>query len=319
MSNETVKSCYESQDDILNAIQKLYCPEGYHCDLTYGNGVFWKNIKRPSICCDVDPKADFVRKESSTATTIDSNALSNVVFDPPFLTYIKNGRGHQNGGVIMSKRFGGYYSYDDLENHYDESLKEMSRILKNNGKLIFKCQDIIHNHKMHPTHCMVINMAEKYNLRLLDMFILVANHRMPMPQEKMPNYKQKHARIYHSYFLVFEKVKVRIKKDVVDKRIDASLDVLDSQDWELKRNMKRNSKKWKEVLERGCGGYCTNTTNGMDYGCKHEYDWNCDDCPCCIVKQEEKYKNETVFGTEEEAHLAFISKCNDIGRDCNLE
>jgi hypothetical protein len=56
--------------------------------------------------------------------------------------------------------------------------------------------------------------------------------------------------------------------------------------------MKRNSKKWKEVLAIGCGGYCTNTTNGMDYDCEHRYDWNCDDCPCCIVKQEEKHKKK---------------------------
>ena len=44
---KTIKSCYESQDEILNAIQKLYCQDGFECDLTYGNGVFWKNITRP--------------------------------------------------------------------------------------------------------------------------------------------------------------------------------------------------------------------------------------------------------------------------------
>jgi hypothetical protein len=223
---KTVKSCYESQEDILRAIQKLHCPEGFECDLTYGNGVFWKNIGDPKLRFDVAPISDHIRKGDSTNTPLADATLNNVVFDPPFITYIKNGKDYKDGAMVMSRRFGGYYSYDELKKHYDLSLKEMSRILKNHGKVIFKCQDLIHNHKMHPTHCLVMNMAEQYGLKILDMFILVANHRMPMPQEKMSNYKQKHARIYHSYFLVFEKIKVKAKKERKEEVM------FTSQDWE---------------------------------------------------------------------------------------
>lgn len=206
---ETVKSCYESQEDILNSIKKLYCPEGFECDITYGNGVFWKNIKKPKYCFDIAPTENWITKADSTNIPLDDDVLNNVVFDPPFLTYIKDGKEYKDGAMIMSRRFGGYYSYDQLQEHYEKSLEEMHRVLKNHGKVIFKCQDIIHNHKMHCTHGMIINMAEQISLRLKDIFILVANHRMPMPQENMPNFKQKHARIYHSYFLVLEKVKAR--------------------------------------------------------------------------------------------------------------
>jgi len=206
---ETVKSCYESQEDILNSIKKLYCPEGFECDITYGNVVFWKNIGNPKYCFDIAPTEKWITKADSTNIPLDNDVLNNVVFDPPFLTYIKDGKEYKDGAMIMSRRFGGYYSYDQLQEHYEKSLEEMHRVLKNHGKVIFKCQDIIHNHKMHCTHCMIINMAKEINLRLKDMFILVANHRMPMPQANMPNFKQKHARIYHSYFLVFEKVKTR--------------------------------------------------------------------------------------------------------------
>jgi hypothetical protein len=74
-------------------------------------------------------------------------------------------------------------------------------VLKKGGKLVFKCQDIIHNHAMHCTHNRVINMAEIEGFRLLDLFILPARSRMPGPQKGT----QRHARVWHSYFLVFRK------------------------------------------------------------------------------------------------------------------
>jgi len=215
---ETIRSCYNSQDDILNAIKELHCPEGFEADITYGNGVFWKNIDKPKLCFDICPTEDWIKQGDSTNIKLSDNSLNSIVFDPPFLTYIKNGKDYKDGAMIMSKRFGGYYSYNDLTEHYLDSLTEIRRVLKNHGKLIFKCQDIIHNHKMHCTHSMVIKMGELLGLRLVDLFILVANHRMPMPQEKMSNFKQKHARIYHSYFLVFEKIKMN--KKILDKLID---------------------------------------------------------------------------------------------------
>jgi hypothetical protein len=102
----------------------------------------------------------------------------------------------------MSKRFGGYWTYPELEEHYKLSLNCFSRVLRRKGILVFKCQDIIHNHKIHPTHINVTLWAKDYGFRLKDLFILGATHRMPRPNKGS---KQRHARIYHSYFLVFEK------------------------------------------------------------------------------------------------------------------
>lgn len=201
IKQEVIRSVYDNQDDILNAILKLHCPEGYQCDLTYGNGSFWKNIVRPSFCIDVEPLYPNVIQASSMMVPVSNGTFSNVVFDPPFLTYVKNGREHKGGNVAMTKRFGGYWSYDELEDHYKHTISECHRILQDKGKLIFKCQDIIHNHKMHCTHQMVINMCESEGFRLLDLFILAAKHRMPSPQKGT----QRHARIFHSYFLVFLK------------------------------------------------------------------------------------------------------------------
>jgi len=198
-----IRSVYDKQDQILAAIQHLHCPEGYECDATYGNGGFWRTLDRPALCFDIDPSLPDVMAGDSTALPIESDILNNLVFDPPFLTYVKRGREHKGGKVRMTARFGGYWTYGELEAHYQASIIEARRVLKVGGKMVFKCQDIIHNHRMHCTHARVIAMAEANAMRLLDLFILPAKHRMPGPQKG----KQRHARIFHSYFLVFQKVK----------------------------------------------------------------------------------------------------------------
>jgi hypothetical protein len=196
-----LRSVYENQHDILDAIKSLHCPEGFECDMTYGNGQFWKRQPRPKYCFDIDPQQPEATQADSRALPLPPSSLSNCVFDPPFLTYVKKAREHKGGKVAMTARFGGYWRYDELEDHYRDTISEAYRVLRPKGKMIFKCQDIIHNHKMHCTHYRTIMMAEIEGFRLADLFILPAKHRMPSPQKGT----QRHARVFHSYFLVFEK------------------------------------------------------------------------------------------------------------------
>lgn len=196
-----IRSLYDNQDSILTAIQSLHCPEGFDADLTYGNGMFWKNLRMPALCFDATPLANHVRKADSGAIPLANASLRNAVFDPPFLTYVKGGRKHSGGKVAMTARFGGYYCYEELAAHYRATLRECYRLLIPDGKLVFKCQDIIHNHRIHCTHANVIRWGEECGFRLLDLFVLAAKSRMPGPQKG----QQKHARIWHSYFLVLKR------------------------------------------------------------------------------------------------------------------
>lgn len=198
-----IRSFHESQDEILRSIMALHCPEGFEVDMTYGNGAFWRNLPRPAHCFDISPQKPEAKQACSTMLPLDASSVGSVVFDPPFLTYVKGGRAHKGGGVAMTARFGGYYTYAELEEHYRHSVSEAWRVLKPGGVMVFKCQDIIHNHRMHCTHFKVILMAEIEGFRLADLFILPAKHRMPGPQKG----KQRHARIWHSYFLVLKKEK----------------------------------------------------------------------------------------------------------------
>lgn len=195
------RSAVHDQEEILDAIEAMHVPNGFDADVTYGNGAFWKNRKQPRWKFDIQPLFPDVIACDSRALPFSGPALNSIMFDPPFLTYVRAGRDHKAGKVQMTARFGGYWTYQELTDHYVGTIACAARVLRKGGVFVVKCQDIIHNHRMHSTHTMVINECASRGLRLKDLFVLVAKHRMPSPQKG----KQRHARSFHSYFLVFER------------------------------------------------------------------------------------------------------------------
>tara|TARA_R110000851_G_C12813080_1_gene538695 strand:- start:11 stop:625 length:615 start_codon:yes stop_codon:yes gene_type:complete len=200
-----IKSVYFDQTDILKSIMTLCNIDRFCADVTYGNGSFYKNIERPLFKSDLDPQVDGVISCSSSLLPVSAGEFKSLVFDPPFLTYVRAAR-EGNGNMVMAKRYGGYWRYDELEKHYRETLIEANRVLSKKGIMVFKCQDIIHNHKMHCTHLNVMEWSRGL-FRLKDLFILPAKSRMAIPPQNGAKKKiQKHARIFHSYFMVLEKI-----------------------------------------------------------------------------------------------------------------
>ncbi len=206
MSEAVARSLRFEQREILQDIARLHLGGAwFECDLTFGNGQFWKGLEAPRLAFDIDPQVDGVVEADSRQIPVAASSLSSMVFDPPFLTYVRQGRSG-NGGMVMARRFAGYWRYDELIEHYTATILEAARTLRSGGIFVVKCQDIIHNHKMHATHVNVIRWAEDSGFRLADIFVLGANHRMPSPNRTG---KQKHARIFHSYFLVFQRGKTK--------------------------------------------------------------------------------------------------------------
>ena len=199
----TIRSVYDDQHEIIRSIMALNSIDCFDVDLTYGNGKFWVDIPQPKNCFDIDPLFEYVVKASSVAIPLSDCSVKSIIFDPPFLTYIKQGREHNS---IMGKRFSGYWSYSELQEHYTKTIFDAHRVLAKKGVLVIKCQDIIHNHALHPTHINITEWA-KNKFRLKDLFILTAKHRLPMPQKQNEKMRvQKHARVFHSYFMVLEKI-----------------------------------------------------------------------------------------------------------------
>jgi len=199
-----IKSVSDDQTEIIASIMKLCSIDRFDIDLTYGNGEFWKSLPHPLMKIDIDPQQDDVIRASSTSVPLPDEFVNSVMFDPPFMTYVRAGR-EGNGQMVMARRFGGYWKYSELAEHYQHTAKEAHRLLRKGGIFVVKCQDIVHNHKLHSTH-MFMNQWCEGMFRLRDLFVLTAKNRMPIPQQKDTALKiQRHARIHHSYFMVFEK------------------------------------------------------------------------------------------------------------------
>lgn len=206
-----VKSVYTSNYDAIRNIMDLYGIERFDLDCTYSKGNFWKDLPSPINKSDIYPVNETVIEASSENLPYEDSSMKSIMFDPPFVVAGKSYKGNKEGSSIIAKRFEGYESYNHLKNHYYNTLKELYRVCEKGGHVVFKCQDTVSGGKNHFSHVMVMNMAQELGFYPRDLFILTSNVRINSFGTKWT--KQEHARKYHSYFWVFEKVKPRVKYD----------------------------------------------------------------------------------------------------------
>jgi hypothetical protein len=206
-----IKSVYTSNYEAIKSIMFLYNIERFDLDCTYSKGAFWKDLPEPTNKSDLYPYNDTVVECSSENLSFEDGSMKSIMFDPPFVIAGKSYRDNKEGSSIIAKRFEGYESYNHLKNHYYNTLKELYRVCEKGGHVVFKCQDTVSGGKNHFSHVMVMNMAQELGFYPRDLFILTSNVRINSFGTKWT--KQEHARKYHSYFWVFEKVKPRVKYD----------------------------------------------------------------------------------------------------------
>jgi hypothetical protein len=105
-------------------------------------------------------------------------------------------------GATLKARFGELVgTIADLMLFYFEAMNEIKRVLRPGGYLVFKCQDGVLSGENNNNYNTICNMAEAMGFKWVDLFILLAKHRMMHPKHKT----QRHARKYHSYFIVFRR------------------------------------------------------------------------------------------------------------------
>lgn len=218
-----VKSVYNSNFDTIKNIMFLYNIEQFDLDCTYSKGAFWKDLPPPKFKSDLYPVNDTVVEASSENLPFEDGSMKNIMYDPPFVIAGKTYKDNKEGSSIMAKRFEGYNTYNDLTVNYYNTLKELYRICEKGGHVVMKCQDTVSGGKNHFSHCLIMNMAMEIGFYPRDLFILNSNVRLNSFGTKWT--KQEHARKYHSYFWVFEKVKPRVKYEFMNKTV-----VLDSEE-----------------------------------------------------------------------------------------
>lgn len=221
-----VKSVYGSNYEVITNIMHLYGIEQFDLDCTYSKGNFWKNLPDPIHKTDLYPHYDHVIEANSEDLPFDENSMSAIMYDPPFVI-VGSGNGHRNnkaGSSIIAKRFEGYGTYEDLKSNYYNTLKELYRITDKGGFVVMKCQDTVSGGKQHFSHVMVMNMAYSIGFYPKDLFILTSNVRVNAFNGTKWS-KQHHARKYHSYFWVFEKIKPRVPYDFIPQGSEVSQDI----------------------------------------------------------------------------------------------
>ncbi|MBN1876389.1 MAG: site-specific DNA-methyltransferase [Anaerolineae bacterium] len=210
-TTDLIMSAFVGTNDVLFLdILKLHVPKGsLVADVTYGRGVFWRNVS----------PTDYRVLASDIATGTDcrrlpykSESLDCVVLDPPYMEGFYRNSGQKAGSGTYAA-FRNYYSngteetqgpkwQDAVTYFYIQAGREAHRVLKENGVLIVKCQDAVSANRQNLTHVDIILAYAKMGFYAKDLFILVRQNKPGVSRIK----KQVHARKNHSYFLVFIKV-----------------------------------------------------------------------------------------------------------------
>ncbi len=197
--------------EIFPQILDLHVPRGATvADVTYGKGVFWKLVDKNAyhvIASDIATKVD-CRMLPYGDETFDC-----VVLDPPYMEGFYRNANASLAGAGNYQAFRKYYSgnreakseskkyHAAVINMYIQAGKEASRVLRQKGVAIVKCQDEVSANQQWLTHVEIINAYTENGFYAKDLFVAVRANRPAVSRIL----KQVHARKNHSYFLVFEK------------------------------------------------------------------------------------------------------------------
>lgn len=206
MAKQLIKSISYSNDEIIDNIIKLHCKGNISLDPTYGRGNFYKNIPEPIIKMDLYPQAEGVIKANVEFLPLRDSSMETIIFDPPFLATTGKMSTEDDNNIIV-KRFGLYPNEKELHSFYSRALQELYRVLQNKGILICRSQDKVSGGKQYFSHVYIINEAERIGYYVKDLFILLAKNRIIADWQR----NQKHARKFHSYYIVLKKSKRKIE------------------------------------------------------------------------------------------------------------
>ncbi len=207
-TNDLVFSAYVgTNDEVFPYVLSLYvAPGSVVADVTYGRGVFWRNVPRDAyklLASDLESGVD------CRNLPYQNECIDCVVFDPPYM--------HTPGGTahVNHQNYESYYKNNraNSEKKYHEAVldlyfaaaREAWRVLKQEGIYIVKCQDEVCANQQRLTHVEVINELQTYGFVTEDLFVVMRNGKPGVSRILT----QAHARKNHSYFLVFRKPKGR--------------------------------------------------------------------------------------------------------------
>jgi hypothetical protein len=200
-----------SNAELFPKILDLHVPDGARiADVTYGSGVFWRNVDLSRY--ELVP-SDIATGVDCRALPYEASSFDALVLDPPYMEgLLRNNKDHKAGRGAFAA-FREYYSNGDevsngpkwhgaVRDLYYRAGAEARRVLRDHGVAIVKCQDEVSANRQWLTHVEIINHYEGLGFYAKDLFVVVRSNKAGIARLK----KQVHARKNHSYFLVFIKM-----------------------------------------------------------------------------------------------------------------
>jgi hypothetical protein len=216
--------------EVFPQILALHVPEGsIVADVTFGRGVFWKRV--PPGRYELRASDLATRKATGPVSVqggVDCRKLPHadgsidcVVLDPPYMEGLFRKETAHLAGSGTHAAFRENYStgqpttegpkwHDAVVHLYCEAGRESYRVLKKGGILIAKCQDEVSANTQRLTHVEIITAYESLGFYTKDLFVVVRAGRPGVSRLKT----QEHARKAHSYFVVFQKRRVKVSSVV---------------------------------------------------------------------------------------------------------
>ena len=202
-----------SNAEVFPQLLELHVPKGSRvADVTFGKGVFWKNVKAGDY--DLHP-SDIADGTDCRCLPYPDASFDAVVLDPPYMEGFFREGDSEKAGAGSHNAFRRHYSNGDeapgagkhkwhaaVLDLYVSAGQEAHRVLRDRGTLIVKCQDEVSANRQNLTHVEIINEYARLGFYCKDLFVVVRKNRPGMSRVL----KQVHARKNHSYFLVFVKV-----------------------------------------------------------------------------------------------------------------
>jgi DNA modification methylase len=195
---------------VFPQVLTLHVPEGANiADVTYGKGVFWKNVDRNAY---VVHATEIKSGTDCRQLPYADGSIDCVVLDPPYMEGLfRRKKAHLAGGgtysAFRSAYSDGTETTDGPKYHeavldlYFRAGDEALRVLRDQGIFIVKCQDEVCANLQRLSHVELINKFEERGFYTKDLFVVVRSNRPGISRLL----RQVHARKNHSYFLVFVK------------------------------------------------------------------------------------------------------------------
>lgn len=199
----TSKLCSTNAEQFPEVLKLYVQPGAKVLDMTFGNGVFWKNIPVAAYNVtknDIDPTRGNEHYDFTALPDSWSESFDCVILDPPYMGVggietLKESidRGYSN--KARAKKSGRGISA--VRRLYAGGIIQAWKVLKKSGILIVKCMDEVESGQQNFMHVDIMELCRVLGFKKEDLFIYVNKHRPTIRHEK-----QIHARRNHSYWVV---------------------------------------------------------------------------------------------------------------------